>query len=449
MEAHRIEKEIGIKTFLTHIPGIGGKLRTKIEDFIVEEIAPDGNVLKKLDKTDLNLANLPRNHYTYTLILEKHNLETMALIHQLAAYLQIPFKNIGFAGLKDKRAITVQQISISGGDIQNLINFHKKGMYLNRIQPGKHIKLGGLNGNHFEIILRQISGSIDEIQKNIKNVAHQILTSQLPNYYGPQRFGALRPISHRMGRALLSDDFETALKIYLTEVFPQEDKEIQEIRTTLKDSWPHCNLIFPKSHFYENKIIHYLKNKDFKFEKIFKKIFPFRFFLLFIHAYQSYLFNNLLNARIAANLSLDQPLEGDFVAILDQYSLPTRVIYEVKSNNISSLKEAISKGKALIMAPLFGYDLNFSRHPLADYITRLFNEEKIDLSLFNTSSNKKLHLKVTYRPILFKPKDFSVSLEKPSKDSQDYYVEFNFSLNKGCYATILLREFMKTSPLNY
>ncbi|NVM52803.1 MAG: tRNA pseudouridine(13) synthase TruD [Candidatus Helarchaeota archaeon] len=449
MDAHPIEKGIGIKTYSTQISGIGGNLRTKIEDFFVEEITSEGKIIKRLNKTDLNLEDLPNNRFTYNLVLEKYNEETLRAIRRLATFLQIPLRNVGFAGVKDKRAITVQQISISGADPKLLTTFQSKSSYLNRIRPGRPIRLGNLNGNHFQITVRHIHDSYDVIQQRLQQIKHAILSSYIPNYYGPQRFGALRPISHNIGKVLLFDDYEAALKIYLTTTFPQENKQIQDIRTSLQDSWPHADLTFPKGFFYENKIIQYLKENNLKFKKIFKNLFPFRFILFFLHAYQSYLFNKLLTARISANLSLDQAFEGDYVALSDLYSLPSKVIYEVNSKNIISLNNAINKGKAIVMAPLFGYNFNYSHHPLLDDINQLLDEENLDLSHFKSSSNEKLHLKGSYRPICFRPRAFNIELNQSSNDYQNMNVKFTFSLNKGCYATLLLREFMKTSPLNY
>jgi tRNA pseudouridine13 synthase len=452
MEVHPIEKEIGIETYLTQSPGIGGKLRTNYEDFIVEEISSQGELINSLtiDQSnpinDLKIETLPLKSPTICLVLEKYNLETLTAILKIAKFLQISSRNIGFAGLKDKRAITVQQISITGIVPQLLLNFQSPGIYLNRIQPGKPIRLGNLNGNHFNITVRQINESFEQLQQKIEQIRMQIQDFAIPNYYGPQRFGALRPNSHKIGRLLLHEDFETATKSYLTDIFPQENKRIQEIRTNLLESWPHimCEQSpFPKELIYENKIIENLKKTTFNYKKTLKNVFPFRYLLLFIHAFQSYLFNKLLNARIKANIPLDQALDGDPVAILDNFSLPTQVIYTASSHNITKLNEAISANKALVMAPIFGYSFDYSHHPLADYIERLIEEENIDLSLFQSALDQKLHIKVVYRPIVFKPKEFNVIVD------ESCIVKFTFSLNRGSYATTLLREFMKTTPLNY
>jgi tRNA pseudouridine13 synthase len=455
MQAHALEKAVGIETYLTNTPAVNGKLRTKIEDFLVEEISPDGTILRSLTynqpqpTTHLDLTQIPPNRYTYNLVLEKYNLETFASIQKLAAHLEVPYRNIGFAGLKDKRAVTTQRISISGADPQKLLNMPEFGFYFNRIQLGKPIKLGDLNGNHFNIIIRQMDGPFDLVQKCLGTLKEQILSISLPNFYGQQRFGAIRPISHKVGQVLLHGDYETALKIYLTESLQQEPEKINDIRARIQDSWPLFEEIFPTKYYYENKIIHNLKKFFPNHKKTFKKVFPFRYELLFIHAYQSYLFNRMLSHRLKNQLPLEHALEGDWVALLDTYSLPTRATYKATSHNLNSLNNAIDHSKAVVLFPLFGFDLDYSNHPQADYISGLIEKEAIELSLFKFPTNPKLNFKTVYRPIAFKPKNFEFALIETNHHAEDFYIQLKFSINKGCYATVVLREFMKTTPLNY
>ncbi len=455
MQAHALEKAVGIETYLTSTPGVTGKLRTKIEDFLVEEISTDGTILRSLTynqphpTTQLDLTQISPNHYTYNVVLEKYNLETFASIQKLAAHLEIPYRNIGFAGLKDKRAITTQRISISGADPQKLLKMPALGVYFNRIQPGKPIKLGDLNGNHFNIIIRHMDFPFERVQKCLVALKAQILSVSMPNFYGQQRFGAIRPISHKVGQVLLHGDYETALKIYLTDSLQQEPEEIHDIRTRLQDSWPQFGETFPTKYYYENKIIYNLKRFLPNCKKSFKKVFPFRYELLFIHAYQSYLFNRMLSHRLKNHLPLEHALEGDWVSLLDTYSLPTRATYKVTAHNLNSLNNAIARGKAVVIFPLFGFDLDYSNHPQADYISELIGTEDLDLSLFKFPTNPKLNFKTVYRPITFKPKTFEIALIEPNLHADDFYIQLNFSINKGCYATVVLREFMKTTPLNY
>lgn len=449
MDVDPIENAIGIQTYFTNRPGVGGRLRAKVEDFIVEEINTANEIIKLLNKTDLQFDSKLLQASTINLVLEKSNLETFNVVHQIASFLQIPYHNIGFAGLKDKRALTSQLISISAPKLERLQDFHYKGIHLNRATVGKPLKLGYLNGNHFHIIIRQMEPKFEEIVTNFNLIKHAIQNAAIPNYYGPQRFGALRPISHLVGRALLYGDFETAAKIYLTEIFAQEPETIKDIRQALYDSWPQPMVEFPKSYIYENKIIHNLKHHSPNYKKIFRKVFPTRYFTLFIHAFQSYLFNQLLSIRLKKNYPFEEALEGDYVALIDQFTLPTRVIYTVTSHNIKALNNALMKGKAVIMAPLIGYDLNFSKHPLKDDFERILQDEDVDLSLFSLSSEDRLRFKTTYRPIVLKAKEFTSTIEAPTELEPDPLAYLSFFLNKGSYATVLLREFMKTSPLKY
>jgi len=450
LEAHPIEKEIGIETYITPFPGIGGKLRTYVADFVVEEINTQGEIIPLLQKNDFTLKDRTEKHYTLNLVLEKHNLETFNVLYRLASFLQIPLKNIGFAGLKDKRAITSQQISISHVTYEILRKFKQDRIFLNRLSFGKPIKLGNLNGNHFQIIIRQMSGSLSTIQQNFNRIKDFIFQSGIPNYYGPQRFGAIRPISHIIGRALLLNDYKQAIKIYLTNVYPQEAEDIKAIRTSIKETWPEVHLHFPPPYFYENHLITQLKKDSTNFKRIFKKVFPQRYFTLFIHAFQSYIFNKLLSARIQAKLPLVQAIEGDFVALLDEYSLPTQVVYIVNSKNIRSLNDAITKNQASVMAPLCGFDLDISKYPLKEEFEHILEEADVDLNIFKASAKNPFQFKTRYRPITLIPHNFQIKWDHSIElENEAPLLTLTFSLNKGTYATTLLREFMKTTPLNY
>ena len=101
------EKNIGIKTFLTPFNGIGGKLRTQPEDFIVKELS--------------NYPTKTENGKYLIATVTSKNWETNILIKELANSLYISRQRIGFAGTKDKRAKTTQLMSFYDVSQENLL----------------------------------------------------------------------------------------------------------------------------------------------------------------------------------------------------------------------------------------------------------------------------------------------------------------------------------------
>lgn len=129
------------------------------------------------------------NKGTYLILkIKKSNMSTFKLITVLAKATKLEQRDIGYAGLKDKNATTVQFISIpkhvEKEVIKNLTT--EKIEILDKKYSKFPIKVGQLKGNNFSIILKNVS----LIQKDqIEKVAKKMCQEGIPNYYGYQRFG--------------------------------------------------------------------------------------------------------------------------------------------------------------------------------------------------------------------------------------------------------------------
>ncbi|OGQ78000.1 MAG: hypothetical protein A2289_21305 [Deltaproteobacteria bacterium RIFOXYA12_FULL_58_15] len=159
--------------FLTaKLPGIGGTIKTQVEDFVVEEIpvyepCGDGDHL--------------------FLWLRKQNLAAMDLERRIARALGISTRDVGSAGLKDTRAITTQYLSVPAsceaaiGQIDDdQITVLKAERHTNKL------KTGHLIGNHFTIRVRN---PVDGAPARAQAIAALLGQLGMPNFFGPQRFG--------------------------------------------------------------------------------------------------------------------------------------------------------------------------------------------------------------------------------------------------------------------
>jgi len=172
------------------------KIKLKAEDFIVEEIP----LLELKDK----------GNYT-CFLLEKKNYNTEKVIQKLSKYYKIPRKKFGYAGNKDKFAITKQYCSVKG---------HIKDIEFSDIKVkivgylDNPISLGDLKGNKFTI--------------NVENVSKKpVKTDFIINYFDEQRFGRH---NLEVGLAILKKDFKRAAE--LLEVPVKKNDYIGAIRTT-------------------------------------------------------------------------------------------------------------------------------------------------------------------------------------------------------------------------
>ncbi len=156
------------------------KLKEKPEDFVVEEIL------------SLKIEEGPYHYYK----VRKTNWNTLDLIRELKMRLRV--KDVGYAGLKDKRAVTTQHISVG-----KKIPFTIPGVTLEYLGTGKQrIYLGMLEGNKFTLTVRDL----DEELQPIKEIV---------NLYGEQRFSDKNA---RLGKCLVQKNFAEACALLKLEV---------------------------------------------------------------------------------------------------------------------------------------------------------------------------------------------------------------------------------------
>lgn len=154
-------------------PRCHGVIRTMPEDFIVDEqigYEPDGE----------------GNHAW--LHIEKRNTNTEWLARELAALSDVPLREVGYAGLKDRHALTRQffTVNLSGKaepDWQRLASEDIRILTVDR--HGRKLKRGALRENRFDITVRGLQGDCDALEERL----HRVADEGVPNYFGEQRFG--------------------------------------------------------------------------------------------------------------------------------------------------------------------------------------------------------------------------------------------------------------------
>lgn len=115
----------------------------------------------------------------------KRQITTQAVIAELAHTLDIPSGDIGYAGMKDRQAVTTQRISVPAvawpkSHPDFTFKFKILGLHNNKLRTG-HLK-----GNHFQIRLRQASPEWPEL---VSQISDELKIKGFANFYGPQRFG--------------------------------------------------------------------------------------------------------------------------------------------------------------------------------------------------------------------------------------------------------------------
>ena len=203
-----IEQHIGLTALPTDVPI--GYLRYRPEDFIVEEIDQQGQVVT-IDPEPVDLLN-QTNHQALYCHMVKVGLDSLEALERTAHALNLPDEAFSYAGLKDARAITAQRIAIKGGAIDQASQTPIDSVFLKHFWTGKgKLYRGDLTGNRFTITLRsaKLPGA-DVLQSRIETLRHGF-----SNYYGTQRFGR-RLLSHHFGKLVCQGKFQEAVETFLT-----------------------------------------------------------------------------------------------------------------------------------------------------------------------------------------------------------------------------------------
>jgi tRNA pseudouridine13 synthase len=279
-------------------------------------------------------------------LLKKTNYTTIRALEHIAGSLSKNIKELGFAGTKDKNAVTEQYISIKNTNKQKIESLNLKDIEIRFLgYSDEPISLGRLEGNEFIITIKDID------EKDIKNV--QKKPKLMPNFFGEQRFSKN---NIEIGKNLLKSDFKKATK-----------------------------LILDSNSDYKEKISGFLEKNTNNFTAALQLI-PKRLLRLYLHSYQSYLWNK-------------------------------------------TLQEYMKINKENITIPIIGFGTEVEDKKLNMIIEKVMKEENITYRDFINKHLHELSSEGSNREAFTEIKDFKI-IEK-NKDS----IKINFKLRKGSYAT--------------
>lgn len=431
-----------MELYSTNYDGIGGKIKTRFDDFIVQEILPDRTLLalhawSETSLTDFYVAGVRNRFITFT--VQKMGISTMAVSAILASSLKLSRNLITYAGLKDKRAVTVQRMSAPSRVATELGSLNLSHIMIRDAIFTRHpIQIGDLWGNQFTIILKNIEADTEKAME----IAREIKESPLLNYFGIQRFGLSRSCTHLAGKFLIKRDFENVVRTILCTPSEFESDELCTTRQELAENLtPTENMIdkFPKDFSYERTIIRELMRRPLDFERAVLKIEP-RVLTLMIHAYQSYLFNRLLSERVRKGMSIVEPEPSDFLIALDvTHSGRDSWLFTTESS-LSERRDQVAKLQFGLALPVPGYATRIPPSKQSDILKQLLHNEDIRLIDFRNSKMKALDSPGGLHLTSLSVPDLTASVVEGG-------VKICFKLRKGSYATVVLREFMKNHPL--
>lgn len=428
------EADIGMLYYLNGADGTGGRLKADAGDFIVDEIS------SRPEPSD-------RGKFTIATVRAR-NWETNRMVRLLARQMDMSRERIGFAGTKDKRAVTTQLMSFMCPPSQ-LEKVDLKDIEISDVYTAKRgMRLGDLIGNRFTIRVTGVGKTAGEISSITDAVRADIKAAGgFPNYFGVQRFGVIRPITHKVGEYLVRGDVEGAVKCYVCDPASEESKDEQaaEMRRKLAESDDWSSLIhdIPDSMSFERTMVSYLMDNPGDYVGSIR-ILPTNLQMMFVHAYQSYLFNLMLSERIARGLPLNRPVLGDVVVPVDIDGIPDHEKQILTTEkNIDLAERQVKLGRAFVTHALYGSESVFAEGEPGEIERKIVSDAGVKAGDFYIPELQHCSSEGDRREIVCPVKDLAVS------DVQGSSYTVSFSLPKGNYATCLMREFMKSEMTDY
>ncbi|MEX0775751.1 MAG: tRNA pseudouridine(13) synthase TruD [Phycisphaeraceae bacterium] len=401
------------------IPGTGGIIKERPEDFLVEEqplYQPEGH-----------------GEHLY-LYIEKRERATTDVVHRLAKLFNVRRGDIGYAGLKDKHAVTRQHLSIykpdPTGDDKALANIEHTGMkllwsarHVNKLRRGHHA------GNRFVIRIRQVDPTA---VLHAKHVLDRLEQHGVPNFIGEQRFG-YRQNNHVLGRLLLAQEWQAFIEELVGNPRSSDAPPMQAARAAVMNGDLTAALAtWPRYLHDERRVLDLLRQKRTPQQAVMALDSRQREFL--INAWQAAIFNEVLGRRLGDGL-LDKLVAGDLA-----WKHDSRAVFNVDETTATAENAAdgrVARREVSPSGPMWGPSMTTAGGQVAQWEAAALaahGGEQISLDQVGQA------VAGSRRPMREMLRDPDIS---GGVDEHGAYIRVAFELPRGSYATIVLREIIK------
>ncbi|KAI6047420.1 pseudouridine synthase [Pisolithus marmoratus] len=429
----------------------------------------------------------PYIHFT----MQKTNRDTQDALAYLSRTLHVNVKDFGVAGTKDKRGVT-GSTGLAAARQQN------GGGHLESQQPDWSVdpftilflSVGMLKGNQFVITLRNLQA---DAPNSVERVTDSLKHKGFINYYGMQRFGTAAVPTHTIGLALLRSDWHTAVSLIL-QVRPGEHPDVVQARQAwlVDRDLDRALSLMPRRVVAERCILESYKKQGGETRNALGALstIPRNLRLMYIHAYQSYVWNAVVSERIRIygcekavpgdlvfeeelarkssdssegmndgmmpDETTDQPDDQSFRSKKKQPWVPPKIITLTTEN---AHKYCIFD----VVMPLPGRDVAYPGGSLGERYREFLKKDGLDPDNF-LRKQKEYTLNGSYRKILQLPKiyhpdvalaqadeDKLLGFDPPRvvEDGKFVALQLNLTLGTAAYATMALRELTKTETSSH
>jgi len=386
----KIDSEIGILAYTTDFSGCGGTIRNQKDDFNVSELITEKSSSRICSESGFAVYKL-----------QKNGIDTYHALAEIFRKRGIRLKSLG---LKDASAIT-EQFVFTTYKTDKHIEINEPKYNLKRVGfTDKILSKKEMIGNHFQIKIDGASDTASQFEEY----------DRILNFYGYQRFGSTRPISHLIGKSLLQKNYLNTIQILLSFTSEYDKPENTELRKMMSDKskYHEALKIIPNGMDLEKTVLKEMIESDNPVRAI--RALPLQIRRFFVHAYQSFIFNKTLSASFENGEEVFSPQEDD-------------VCYD-KNGNLGKFENDPCQRLSI---PFVGYSY-YKKTRFHYYIEKILKDEEITSKDFFSKEMQEISNEGGFRNSSIKCDDYKI------KDNV-----VSFLLSRGSFATIVLRELMK------
>jgi tRNA pseudouridine13 synthase len=359
----------------------------------------------------------------HTLVhIEKSGISTFEALRRMSRELKFSERDVGFAGLKDARGITRQWLSFEHTNPEHFLALNiPKIQVLEVTRHSNKLKRGHLSANRFEVTLRDVDAA---------NVPHaeaalKLLASRgVPNWYDTQRFGR-RGDNADAGLAILRGDMDAYFRVLLGSSGAETDAAARAAREAYdKGKLEEALQLWPRQVNQERAALNAVMRYGPTWNAL-KKL-PQKLKLLQVASVQSLLFNRALDARFDSYASI---WDGDICR------LPNGADFLVE--NATAEAHRAESFEISPTGPIFGHKMRMPSGREAELEAAVQQAAGLTPQMWDVG--RGLSQKGDRRPYRFIATDVGLDYDTPARA-----LNLRFTLPKGCYATVLLKEITKS-----
>ncbi len=405
----KIDLLAGVECYCTSFKGTGGSIKQKSEGFRVSELVQSSfgeSVSKSFDE---------RHRYPLY-ILEKEGIDSNHALLEIERQFHVRLRVMG---IKDAKALTRQYAgteTVTKNPLPEMKTSHAR-LTLEGFTK-RPIGREFLAGNEFFITIADTSS--DDLSSFIPQM------EKIGNFYGLQRFGSERLVTHLVGREIVKRNFARAVELLLSYTTEYDSPMSREIRAKIADPANYHSVLkaLPRGMDIERNVLAALAAGKDSINSL--RAVPINIRRLFVQAYQAFIFNRCLSASIREGAELVRPESGDLCFEMEDPETFGKV---VKFENMKENKSAVP---AVRMA---GYSFQGGKGRFEALTEKILEEEGVNPKDFYIKEMQELSHQGGFRQAPLWCMGFSHERGPP--------LTVSFRLPKGSYATTLLREIIR------